>query len=376
MKYQLIEMSTKKVIQKGGVYRIGESDVPITDENYNNEIPPKNHSEAIKLAFERLGGLRIDAFGHRVVHGGSFCSPTLATDKTIKQVEDNSCFAPIHNPVNLLGVLACKKVMPKIPNVMVFDTAFHSKMPEAAYLYGISFENYRKHGIRRYGFHGPSHDFVSQKAAELSGKPRDKMKIISLHLGNGCSICAIDQGKSVETSMGLTPLEGLVMGTRSGDIDPAAIGFLGKALKKTHEQTIDYLNKESGLYGMANIGSNDTRDIFAGAEKGNKDCGLAVDVFVHRLVKYVGAYAAVMNGVDAIVFTAGTGNNSPLIRRRVVEKLGFIGAKIDESLNNKAYNNFMTTEVSAKDSKVKVFAIETNEELLIAMETAKLVGKK
>jgi len=361
LKYQLFDIDNRQSLTWGRIENI-------TDFNI-----------ALKEVFDKHASFKIDAIGHRVVHGGeSFNQSTIATPQTIKAVEDISHLAPLHNPANILGVKACMSVFPKIPNVMVFDTAFHSTMPKSAYMYGLPLDDFKKHGIRRYGFHGTSHDYVSKKAAEMYGKPREQLKIISCHIGNGSSICAIQNGKSVETSMGLTPLEGLVMGTRCGDIDPAALLYISRAHGFTIEQTVDYLNKQSGLLGLCGIGSCDMRDIALAIENGNKDAEVAFDVFVHRIVKYVGAYVAVMGGLDAIVFTGGIGNNIPVLRERVLNQLGFMGARLDPKLNNVfcTKNNSQTGEISAKGSTVRTFVICTNEELEIALQTSAVLTSK
>ena len=365
IKYQLILTETQTSCKSGRIEHIGEKG------------GPKSHADALEQVFAEMKGQTIHAVGHRVVHGGKvFKQSTLATKETLAEVEKISHLAPLHNPANILGVRACMSVMPDVPNVMVFDTAFHSDMPKQAYLYALPIEDYQKHGIRRYGFHGTSHNYVSRKVAEMCGKPREKMRIISCHVGNGGSICAIKYGKSVETSMGLTPLEGLVMGTRSGDIDPAAILYVAKAHKFDLEQTIDYLNKQCGLQGLGGIDSCDMRDISAAIKKGDKNAQTAFDVYVHRIVKYVGAYIAVMGGVDAIVFTAGVANNTAKLRERVIGQLEFLGAKLDIEKNNYFCdaNHSQTGEISAKGAKVRSFVICTNEELEIATETVKTLA--
>jgi len=361
LRYQLIDTATRAVIVKDYIERIGESETP-------------DFNSAMRRAFAALSSHKIDAIGHRVVHGGAnFSSATLVTDKTLAQVESVSHLAPLHNPPNLTGVKACREVMPNLPNVMVFDTAFHMTMPASAYMYAIPQNDYKKHGIRRYGFHGTSHDYVSQECAKLCKSTREKMRIISVHLGNGCSVCAIDKGKSIDTSMGLTPLEGLIMGTRSGDIDPAAIEYIAKAHDFSTAETISYLNKKCGLLGLT--GSNDFRDLMTEMDKGNPDATTAFEMVAHRLVKYVGAYITVMNGCDAIIFTGGIGNNIPELRTYVIGKLGYMGAKIDEKENAK-YNSkdrFQTGEITGKGSSLRTFAICTNEELSIALQTASVI---
>ncbi|MDR0462442.1 MAG: acetate kinase [Christensenellaceae bacterium] len=366
LKYQLIDTASKKVILKGEVDRIG---TPAKD-------APRDHSVAMSMVFEKLGTQKVDAIGHRVVHGGpNFSSATLVTAETLKQVESISHLAPLHNPAAMLGVRACRDLMPKIPNVMVFDTAFHATMPEKAYLYALPLEDCKKHNIRRYGAHGTSHDYVSQKVAEMCKKPREKLKIIVCHIGNGASVCAIDKGKSVETSMGLTPLEGLVMGTRSGDIDPAAVEYLAKAHNFTLPQTITYLNKQCGLLGLTGK-TSDFRDLLAMYDKGDQTVATAFDVFFHRIVKYIGAYVAVMNGVDVIAFTAGIGNNIPALRQAVIDRLGFLGIKIDPKRNAFHNCNSVTGEITGKGSRARIFAIKTEEELSIATQVEKILSVK
>jgi len=361
LKYQLINTEKREVLVKGNVERIGE------------EV---DYQTAVKMVFTAVGELKIDAVGHRVVHGGEhFKHATLVDDKTLKTVDSVSHLAPLHNPANVMGIKACRSLMPKIPNVMVFDTAFHADMPQKAFMYAIPTSDYKQHGIRRYGFHGTSHDYVSAECARLYGKPREKLKIITVHIGNGASICAIDHGKSVETSMGLTPLEGLVMATRSGDIDPAAIEYIAKAHNFTIEQTVSYLNKKCGLAALCNIGTADFRLMLGEYNKGNTDVANAFDVSFHRIVKYIGAYVAVMNGVDAIAFTGGIGTNIPLMRSRVMQQFDYIGAAIDEKKNAFHFCNSQTGEISAKGSRVRTFAICTNEELSIALQTLDIVKK-
>jgi acetate kinase len=361
LKYQLIDTVSKKVVFKGNIDRIGEAETP-------------DHGAAMSKVFAQLGNQKIDAIGHRVVHGGAnFTAATLVTAQTLKQVEDISHLAPLHNPPTLMGIKACRELMPTIPNVMVFDTAFHSTMPETAYLYGISMTDYKKHGIRRYGFHGTSHEYVAKECARLMGKPLNSLKIISAHIGNGASVCAIQNGKSVETSMGLTPLEGLVMGTRSGDIDPAAIEYLAKAHNFTIAETITYLNKQCGLLALSGQ-TADFRDLCQKYTEGDQQVITALHVFFHRIIKYIGAYAAVMNGLDALVFTAGIGNNKPILREQVCKNLEYLGITLDPKKNAFHDNNSVTGEITGKGSSVRVFAIKTEEELSIALQTAEVCG--
>jgi len=364
LKYKLLDMNTDEVIFKGEVERIGDKHCP-------------DHKTAVQMAFKDLGKRKIDAIGHRVVHGGEvFKVSTIATEETLNYLDKVSHLAPLHNPANVMGIRACMELFPKIPNVMVFDTAFHNTIPQKAYLYAIPIHDYIDHGIRRYGFHGTSHNYVSRKCAELFGKPREKLKIISVHIGNGGSVCAVLHGQSVETSMGLTPLEGLVMGTRSGDIDPAAIQYLSQAHKFTIDKTINYLNKDCGLKALAGLGTSDMRDLIANIDK--HDVQGAIDVYCHRITKYIGSYIAVLNGVDAIAWAGGVGTNMPLIREKVMVNFEYIGAYIDPQINAIFYNNYKTGEITANGDKpahVRTFVINTNEELEIAMETVNLLGK-
>ena len=384
LKFQLIDSDSENVLAKGLCERIGIDGSrivyqPAGGEKETTEAPMPTHTEAIKLVLDSLidankGVIKsldeIGAVGHRVVHGGEkFAKSTLITDEVIKAIEECNDLAPLHNPANIIGINACKELMPNTPMVAVFDTAFHQTMPEEAYIYGIPYEYYEKYKVRRYGFHGTSHSFVSKRAAEMLGKPYDSLKTIVCHLGNGASICAVDHGKSVETSMGMTPLEGLIMGTRSGDIDPAIVEFIAKKENKTVEEVLKILNKESGVLGISGF-TSDFRDIEEGIEKGNKRAKLAMDVFAHRVVRYVGAYIAQMNGVDAIVFTAGLGENDKTIREMVCSHLEFLGVKLDDAQNSKRGEDLI---VSTDDSKVKVLVIPTNEELMIARDTLALI---
>ena len=384
IKYQLFNMENEKVLIKGVVERIGIDDSFLEFENeegeefkIESEIP--DHSKGIELVIDSLlddenGVLNsmneIKAVGHRVVHGGEkFSNSTLINDEVIEQMEEVSDLAPLHNPPNLAGIKVCKDMMPETPQVGVFDTAFHQSMPEEAYMYAIPYEYYEKHGIRRYGFHGTSHKFVAKKAAELLEKDQEDAKVITCHLGNGASLAAVDGGESVDTSMGLTPLEGLVMGTRSGDIDPAIIPFLMKKEGLDADEVDNILNKKSGLLGVSGV-SNDSRDIKEAAKNGNERAELARKLFNYRVKKYIGAYAAAMGGVDAIVFTAGIGENAKDVRKGIMEDMEFLGIKIDDKANDVRGE---TKEISTKDSNVKVFTIPTNEELVIARETEEIV---
>ena len=338
------------------------------------------HTEAIQLVLdaltnEKTGVIKsldeVGAVGHRLVHGGEkFACSAVITDEMIAAVEECNDLAPLHNPANLIGVDACKKCMPGVPMVGVFDTAFHQTMPKEAYMYALPYEYYEKYKVRRYGFHGTSHSFVSKRTAEFLGKNVEDMKIIVCHLGNGSSISAVKGGKSIDTSMGLTPLEGVPMGTRSGDIDPAILEFLAKKENMDIFQLTAMLNKKSGVFGVSDNVSSDFRDLENAAAEGNDKAQLARDVFAYNVAKYVGAYAAAMNGVDAIAFTAGVGENDKNVRKAIVERLGFLGIELDEEANSKRGEDNI---ISTADSKVTVCVIPTNEELAIARETLALV---
>jgi len=383
LKFQLINSDTEAVLAKGLCERIG-IDGSLTYQPAGGEKTTENkamptHTEAIQFVIDALTDAErgvvksldeIGAVGHRVVHGGEkFASSAVITDEMIKAVEECNDLAPLHNPANLIGIAACKELMPNTPMVGVFDTAFHQTMPEEAYMYGLPYEYYEKYKVRRYGFHGTSHSFVSKRTAEIMNKPYNEVKTIVCHLGNGASICAVKNGKSVDTSMGLTPLEGLVMGTRSGDIDPAILEFLAKKEDMDIAALMNMLNKKSGVHGVSGI-SSDFRDLTAGAESGNKRAQIAIDVFAYRVAKYVGSYAAAMNGVDAIAFTAGIGENVCLVREKVCEYLGYLGITLNKEANATRGEEI---EISTSDSKVKVYVVPTNEELAIARETVALV---
>ena len=383
LKYQLINSETEGVLAKGLCERIGIDGMltyqPEGGEKEKSEIAMPTHTEAINavlaaLTNEKSGVIKslseVGAVGHRVVHGGEkFTSSCLINDESMKAIEECNDLAPLHNPANLIGIRACQELMPGVPMVAVFDTAFHQTMPDVAYTYGIPYEYYEKYKVRRYGFHGTSHSYVSKRTAEIVGKPYDQMKIIVCHLGNGASISAVNCGKSVDTSMGLTPLEGLVMGTRSGDLDPAIIDFVGKKEGLSLDEMNEVLNKKSGMLGISGV-SSDGRDLEAAAETGNKRAQLALDVFDYRVIKYIGAYAAAMNGVDAIAFTAGIGENNIKMRKDVCSILTYLGVKLDEDKNNVRGEERI---ISADDSKVQVLLVPTNEELAIARETLALV---
>ena len=383
LKYQLINSETEGVLAKGLCERIGIDGMltyqPEGGEKEKSEIAMPTHTEAINavlaaLTNEKSGVIKslseVGAVGHRVVHGGEkFTSSCVINDESMKAIEECNDLAPLHNPANLIGIRACQELMPGVPMVAVFDTAFHQTMPDVAYTYGIPYEYYEKYKVRRYGFHGTSHSYVSKRTAEIVGKPYDQMKIIVCHLGNGASISAVNCGKSVDTSMGLTPLEGLVMGTRSGDLDPAIIDFVGKKEGLSLDEMNEVLNKKSGMLGISGV-SSDGRDLEAAAETGNKRAQLALDVFDYRVIKYIGAYAAAMNGVDAIAFTAGIGENNIKMRKDVCSSLTYLGVKLDEEKNNVRGEERI---ISADDSKVQVLLVPTNEELAIARETLALV---
>ena len=385
LKYQLIDMENEAVLCIGLVERIGIEGSILTQKKdgvegkYVKEKPMKDHQDAIKLVLEGVldstyGGVKdmaeIDAVGHRVVHGGEkFASSVIITEEVEEAMRKCSELAPLHNPANLMGIDAIKAVLPGVPNVGVFDTAFHQTMPASSYLYGLPHRLYTEYGVRRYGFHGTSHKYVSQRAAAMLGKDIADLKIITCHLGNGASIAAVDGGKVVDTSMGLTPLEGLIMGTRCGDIDPAIIPFIMKKENLDADGVDKLMNKESGVYGMTGI-SSDFRDISTAAAEGNQKAIDALDAYHKRVKKYIGAYAAEMNGVDAIVFTAGLGENGIEDRLAIASNLEVLGVKMDAEANNVRGKE---TVISAADSKVKVLLIPTNEELMIARDTLELV---
>ncbi len=386
LKYQLIDSKTEQVLAKGICERIGIPESKIAHQSMGKEkiteqIDMPTHTKAVALLLEKLmdptyGIIQsldeIGAVGHRIVHGGEkFSQATLLTDEVMDAIEECNELAPLHNPANLIGINSCKEIMPNVPMVGVFDTAFHQTMPKKAYLYGIPYEYYEKYKVRRYGFHGTSHDYVSQRTAEILGKKREDMKIIVCHLGNGASVTAVKNGISVDTSMGMTPLEGLIMGTRSGDIDPAIIQFVGDKENLSLLEMNEILNKQSGVYGMSKL-SSDFRDIEDGVAAGNELAITALETFSYRVAKYVGAYAAAMNGVDAVVFTAGVGENTEDVRVQVVEYLGYLGAYLDKEKN---HVRGIETIISTDDSKVKVMIVPTNEELAIAREVVKLIQK-
>ena len=384
LKFQLINSDSEQVLAKGLCERIGIDGSltyqPAGGEKVKSDKAMPTHTEAIQFVIDALtddktGVVKdlkeIGAVGHRVVHGGEkFAKSVVITDEVMKAIEECNDLAPLHNPANLIGINACQELMPGTPMVAVFDTAFHQTMPAKAYMYGLPYEYYDKYKVRRYGFHGTSHSFVSKRAAELVGKPYDAVKTIVCHLGNGASICAVENGESVDTSMGLTPLEGLVMGTRSGDIDPAILEFIAKKEDLDIAGLMTMLNKKSGVFGLSNNLSSDFRDLTSAAESGNEIAATTVDVFCYRVAKYVGSYVAAMNGVDVIGFTAGIGENASLVREKVMEYLGYLGVAIDKEAND---SHGEEVKISTPDSKVDVFVIPTNEELAIARETVALV---
>lgn len=382
LKFQLLDMPKETVLTKGIVERIGLENstftIEINEKKMKDTLDISDHAKAVKILLEKLTGLEIissleeiEGIGHRVVHGGEkFNDSVLITDDILKGIEEVSELAPLHNPANVVGIKAFKEVLPNIPAVAVFDTAFHQTMPEKSFLYSLPYDYYKNYGIRKYGFHGTSHKYVSQRAAELMNRPIEQLRLISCHLGNGASIAAIKGGKSIDTSMGFTPLAGVTMGTRSGNIDPALIPYIMEKTNKSAHEVLEILNKNSGMLGVSGF-SSDLRDIEQEAEKGNKRAQLALGVFTSRIHKYIGSYAARMNGVDAIIFTAGIGENSDVIREQVLTGLEFMGVYWDPSLNKvrgkEAYLNF-------PHSPVKVLVIPTNEEVMIARDTVDKAG--
>ena len=386
LKYQVIDSETEHVLAKGLCERIGIDGVltyqPAGQDKIKYEAAMPAHRQAVELVLKQLtdpenGVLKsideIDAVGHRMVHGGEkFACSTLLTEEVLKTVASCNDLAPLHNPPTLVGVAACKELLPTTPMVGVFDTAFHQTMPPEAYIYGLPYEYYEKYAVRRYGFHGTSHKYVSLRAAEILGKKPEDLKIVVCHLGNGSSISAVDGGKCVDTSMGLTPLEGLVMGTRSGDIDPTCIEFIAHKENLSLEQVMDIVNKKSGVLGISGV-SSDFRDLDEAAKAGNKRADLALRVFAHSVVKYIGSFIAVMNGVDAIVFTAGIGENDDIIRSRIIEHFDYLDTTLDQKANKMHGEERI---ISTPDSKVKVICIPTNEELAICRDTVEIVTKK
>ncbi len=383
LKYQLIDMQNETTQAKGLIERIGIEGSKLTQrangEKFVFEAPMKNHVVASEYMLKALTDPQhgvvesmdeISAVGHRVLHGGEkFTASAIINEPVIEAIKENIPLGPLHNPANLMGIKACMEVMPNTPMVAVFDTSFHQTMPPKAYLYGVPMEYYKRLRVRRYGFHGTSHRYVSQRAAEILGKSKEELRIITCHLGNGSSITAVDHGKCVDTSMGLTPLEGLLMGTRSGNLDPAVLQFIMNNENLDVNEMLEILNKKSGLLGISGV-SSDMRDVEEAAANGNQDAQHALDMLEMGIKKYIGAYAAVMGGVDAIVFTAGIGENSPRLRSAVMKSMGFFGAKIDEEKNKVRGKE---TDISAEDSKVKVLIVPTDEEIVIARDTVELV---
>ncbi len=386
LKYQLFDMETEKVLAKGGCERIGISGSLLKakgngkEKVYERDMP--DHKVAIKLVLEalldsKIGVIKsmkeIDAVGHRVVASGEyFKKTTKVTPEVMKTLEEKTFeLGPLHNPAAATGVRACMEVMPDTPMALVFDSSFHATMPPKAYLYGIDYDDYNKYAVRKYGAHGTSHKYVSQEAAKFLGKKPEELKIVTCHLGNGSSISAVDGGKCVDTSMGFTPLAGVMMGTRSGDIDASAVEFLARKKGLSHSEMVTYLNKKCGVAGVSGV-SSDFRDLCAGAEDGNERCALALEMFAYQTKKFVGSYAAVMGGLDCIVFTAGIGENTPTVRADVCHGLEFLGVRFDDKANLMK-NDGTIRVISAKDSKVAVLVIPTNEELVIARETAELL---
>ena len=383
LKYQLIDMTKESVMAKGLIERIGMDGsvlkhTPGSEEavEINTEIP--DHKVAIQLVIDALtnenhGVIKkmseINAVGHRVVHGGErFTDSMLINSDVIAGIEACCEIAPLHNPPNLHGIHACMELMPEVPQVAVFDTAFHQTMPKTAFLYGLPYEMYVKYGLRRYGFHGTSHRYVAQKAAEMMGEHMSDLRIITCHLGNGASLTAIKYGKSVDTSMGYTPLEGLIMGTRSGEIDPAIIPFLMEKENMDAQQIDNFLNRCSGILGISGL-SSDFRDLEQAANNGDERSQLAIDIFAYKVRKYIGGYVAAMGGVDAIVFTAGLGENSPFMREKICNGLEFLGTRIDPELNK---IRGKAREISVKRARTKIFVVPTNEELVIARDTKRI----
>lgn len=387
LKYQLIDSDTEEVLAKGLCERIGIEGGCLTHQSagkekvtLKKEMP--EHTVAVQMVIEALtnaeygviGSLdEIGAVGHRIVHGGEkFAGSVIVTGEVVQAIEECSELAPLHNPANLIGIRSCEKIMPNVLQAAVFDTAFHQTMPPKAYLYGLPYEYYEKYKVRRYGFHGTSHDFVSARAAQILGKDRNDLRIIVCHLGNGASISAVKYGESVDTSMGLTPLEGLIMGTRCGDIDPAVVGFLGEKEHLSYQEMSDVMNKKSGVLGMSGI-SSDFRDLGAAARNGDERAKMTLDAYAYHVAKYIGAYTAAMGGVDVIAFTAGVGENNTSVREEICSYLGFLGTEIDPEKNELRGEEVI---LSTPKSRVSVMVVPTNEELAIARETLRLVNQQ
>ena len=387
IKYQLIDMESEQVLAKGLCDRIGIAGGNFKHkvegrEDYRLDVQMKNHAEAVQLVLDTLVSKEhgviaslseISAVGHRVLHGGEKFSGSVVIDKKVLATIEECCeLGPLHNPHNLTGIRACEKLMPGVPQVAVFDTGFHQTMPDYAYLYALPYEYYEKYHIRRYGFHGTSHRYVSMRAAAMLGKKPEELRIVTCHLGNGSSIAAVKNGKCYDTTMGLTPLEGILMGTRCGSIDPAIVPLLMKKENLTPDQIDTIMNKKSGILGLTGGVTSDNRDIEEGARNGNKRYQLIESMLVHQLTKYIGGYAAAMGGVDAIVFAGGIGENNPHYRSRVADNLAFLGVRIDEAMNEKAKRTLVEYDISAPDATVKMLVIPTNEELMIAKDTEEL----
>jgi acetate kinase len=387
LKYQLIESDTEQVLAKGLCERIGIGGSAITHQpkggdKVTEEVAMKDHKDAVKLVINKLTDKEvgvidslseIDAVGHRVVHGGEkFASSVVIGDEVMKAIEECNDLAPLHNPANIIGINACAEVMPGVPMVAVFDTAFHQTMPKKAYLYGLPYEYYEKYKVRRYGFHGTSHDYVSDRAAKILGKDRKDLKIIVCHLGNGASISAVKNGQSVDTSMGLTPLEGLMMGTRSGDIDPAIVGFIADKEGLTSDEVVNVLNKKSGVYGLSDGVSSDFRDLAAAADGGNTKAQDTLDAYAYKVAKYIGSYIVAMGGVDVIAFTAGIGENNISMREDIAKYLEFLGTSVNTEKNNTRGEEVI---ISNPGDKITLMVVPTNEELAIARETVRLTSK-
>lgn len=385
LKYQLLNMEDESLIAKGGVERINLDNSFLThkvgDKSYKIVEPIKNHSVAIKLVLDTLMDKEkgvissieeIDAFGHRFVHGGEKSNAVIITDEIIEELKETTDLAPLHVPANIIGIEACKSIAPNVPNVAVFDTAFHQTMPKKAYMYAIPQHFYTEYKIRKYGFHGTSHKFVSEEASRLMGKDIKDTKIITCHIGNGASICAVDGGRCVDTTMGFTPLAGVMMGTRSGDIDPSILEYIMKKTGWNIQETTNFLNKQCGLLGVSGF-SSDSRDITEQL-KTNENAKLAMEMMCYTITKHIASYVGVLNGVDAIVFTAGIGENSPELREDVLDHFNYLGLEYNKELNNETIRKPIT-ELSTENSKVKVYVIPTNEELVIARETKEILEK-
>ena len=385
LKYQLIDSDSEKVLAKGLCDRIGISGSAITHQKdggdkITTEVDMPDHTAAVKFVIEKLTDAQvgvvkslseIDAVGHRIVHGGEkFAGSVILTEEVMKAIEECNDLAPLHNPANLIGIRSCEEIMPGVPMVGVFDTAFHQTMPKKAYLYGLPYSYYEQYKVRRYGFHGTSHDFVSKRVAEILGKNVEDLKIIVCHLGNGASVSAVKNGKSVDTSMGLTPLEGLIMGTRSGDLDPAIVTFIAEKEGISAQDVINVCNKKSGVLGLSDGLSSDFRDLALAAEEGNEQAEVALETYAYRVGKYIGAYAAAMNGVDVIAFTAGAGENNAKVRELIGQYIGFLGTNIDTEKNKIRGEEVILSDEGAK---VVTMIVPTNEELAIARETLRLV---